>query len=335
MSYIPRFYFNDNADNGGGVVNDPSKVVPESLITADELKEYGLENKDQLRLILNQHKESKIPAAEKEKQEQLRKASFIQFSAENDLLKVEEVNAYETIKSKADRDLAFEKHLEEWKEDNPEVTDPEDIASQATADFESKYNLNSDNEKQKARGIQKIAKEAAELRSPLSTKYTAAEKAYQEREALKGKLPAFNKAISDLVDKCTPDKLAIAKVKEGESEIPIEVELTKKEREELVSLFRTPKMYQKFESAKDLAEFEASATKKITGFLKEKYFDDVIGKSYTAGKEVGVTKGSTVGAEQPFAIVRSMGIPSSEGRKTADQEVMDNEIEIRKKVSNR
>jgi hypothetical protein len=295
MFYLPKFYFNDGAGNDGGGEGAGGEgagaQVVESLLTEAELKEYGLENKDQLKLILNQHKESKIPAAEKEKQEQLKKADFIKFSAEEGLLKVEEVNAYETIKSKADRDLAFERHLEEWKEDNPEVTDPADISAQATADFEAKYSLNSENEKQKARGLQKISKEAAEIRNPLSSKYTAAEKAYQEREALKGNLPAFNKAISELIEKCTPEKLAIAKVKEGETEVPIEVELTKKERDEMIELFRTPKMYQKFASAKDLAEFEGIATKKISGFLKEKYFDTAVSGSYEKGKKVGTGQG--------------------------------------------
>lgn len=335
MIHFPRFFYSDGADGGGTAGADVSidqPTVVESLITAEELKEFGVENKDQLRTLLNQHRESKVTVEEKQKQENLRKADFIKFSSENDLLKVDEVNAYENQKSKPDRDLAFEKHLEEWKEDNPEVTDPEEILSQAKEDFESEYRFNSENEKQKARGLEKLGKRANELRSTLSTKYTAAEQRYQEQKAMEGKVPEFNKTIGALIDKFTPEKLAISKVKEGEAEVPIEVELDKKEKAELAKAFLTPKMFHKFQTAKDLSEFESLATKKINGFLKEKYFDAAVSKGYEAGKGVGVTKGSNVGAEQPFAIVRTMNIPSAEGKKDAYKEVMEDDARIRQQT---
>lgn len=335
MRYSPRFYYEDGGGEGAAGAGGDTVVVPEPLLTSDSLKEYGLENKEQLLTILRQHKESNVPAEEKIKQEQLKKADFIKFSAESGLLKVEEISAYETVKGKADRDLAFEKHLEEWKEDNPEVTDPEEILSQAKSDFESEYKINSENEKQKARGLQKLSKFASELRSPLATKHSAAEQAFQERKAVEGKVPEFNKAINDLIEKYTPEKLAISKVKEGDTEVPIEVELDKKEKAELAKTFLTPKMFIKFQTAKDLSEFEAVATKKITGFLREKYFDTAVSKGYEKGKGVGTAQGSTVGAEQPFAIVRNLGIPSAEGKKSAEQEVRDNDVAIRKAVNGR
>lgn len=141
MFYFPKFYYEEGTgDNGVGGATDTipptGNDTPEPLLTSEMLKEYGLENKDQLMTILRQHKESNIPAGEKEKQEQLRKADFIKFSAENDLMKVDEVSAYETLKNKADRDLVFEKYLDEWKEDNPDVEDAEEIQAQARSEFE-------------------------------------------------------------------------------------------------------------------------------------------------------------------------------------------------------
>lgn len=331
------FYYEGDAGEGAGGSggNDDVVTIPEPLLTSDSLKEFGLENKEQLLTVLRQHKESNIPVAEKEKAEQLKKADFIKFSAENNLMKVEEISAFETIKAKGDRDLAFEKHLEEWKEDHPDVTDEEEIQLQAKQDFEAEYKLNSQNEKEKARGLQKMANRASELRSPLVSKHTEAEQKYNERKALEGKIPSFNKAIDELITKLTPDTLSIAKVKEGETEVPIEVDLTKKEREELAAILRTPKTFQKFESAKDLSEFEASASKKINGFLREKYFDEAVSKGYEKGKGVGTARGSNVGSEQPFAIVRNLGIPSAEGKKNAEDEVRDNDVEIRRRVNGR
>ncbi len=150
---------------------------------------------------------------------------------------------------------------------------------------------------------------------------------------MKGKIPEFNKAINALIEKATPEKLSISKVKDGETELPIEVELTKKEREEVAAIFRTPKMFQKFLDAKDLSEFETLAAKKVNGFLKEKYFDTAINKSFETGKGIGVTKGSNVGAEQPFAIVRNMNVATNEGRVDAAAEVDNNDLAIRKQIN--
>jgi hypothetical protein len=328
------FYFPDGGEGGegGGATTQVDRPV-DSVLTASELKEYGLENADQLKTLLRQHKESNIPVAEKEKAEQEKKADFISFAAKNGHMKVEEINTYETIKSKADRDLVFEKHIAQFKEDNPDVTDPDELATQAKADFESEYKLSSENDKQKARGEARLKKEAADLRNPISTKYEKTQSAYNDRKELEVKLPEFNKTISSIIEKCTPDKISLSKIKEGDTELSIDVDLSKKDREELVKTFVTPKMYQEYQ--KDPAKFEEKASKKINGFLKEKYFDDVVSKSYEKGKGVGTGQGSNVGAEQPFAIVRNMTIPSKEGKQSADKEVMDNEVEIRRKIHNR
>lgn len=65
------FYFPDGGEGGegGGATTQVDRPV-DSVLTASELKEYGLENADQLKTLLRQHKESNIPVAEKEKAEQ-------------------------------------------------------------------------------------------------------------------------------------------------------------------------------------------------------------------------------------------------------------------------
>ena len=321
--FNPRFYFNDGGEgsNAGGdapIVAD----VPVSILTADDLKEYGFENADQLRVILRQHKESNIPVEQKEKEEQVKKADFIKFSAENGLMKVEEINAYESIKSKSDRDIRFERYLDEWKEDNPDITDSDEILSNAKADFENDFKLNSENEKQKARGEARLKKEAEELRNPYTYKFQKTQAAFDERKALEGKVPEFNKAIDALIEKCTPEKLSVSKVKDGEDELPIEIELSKADREELAKVFRTPKTFQAYSAnEKELSKFEAAVSKKVLGFLKEKYFDTTVSKAFETGKGRGVVKGSNIGAEQPFSVIRGKGSQEKEsnGSQTLDQ----------------
>jgi hypothetical protein len=328
-----KFYFPDGSEGaeGGGGATETAPIVEtkpvDSILTAEDLKEYGLENADQLRTILRQHKESNIPAADKEKEEQTRKADFISFAAKEGHMKVEEINSYESLKSKSDRDLRFEKYVDEWKEDNPEITDQDEVLSQAKADFENEFKLNSDSEKQKARGEARLKKEADELRNPYTSKYEKTQSAYQERKALEGKLPEFNKAVASLIEKCTPDKLPISKVKDGEEEFPIEVELTKKERDELIQTFVTPKTYQAYvKNEKDLSKFEGEVRKKIDGFLKVKYFETSLSKAYETGKGRGIVRGSNVGAEQPFSIIRGKGAPGKEGNGVATLEQSNDKV---------
>lgn len=323
MRYV-KFYFPDGSEGaeGGGGIQPVADKSDAPILTADHLKEYGLENVDQLHTILRQHKESNVPAADKEKQEQIRKADLINFAANEGLMRVEDFNSYESLKSRTDRDLLFEKHLGEWKEDNPDVTDPEEILSQAKDDFEREYKLNTENEKQKARGEARLKKDATDLRNPVESKFSQTQTAYQERKALEGKLPEFNKAIASLIEKCTPEKLSISKVKDGEEEFPIEVELSKTDREELIKIFTTPKTYRAYAAnEKDLSKFEGEVTKKVNGFLKTKYFDTAVSTSFEAGKGRGVVKGSNIGAEQPFSVIRGKGTPGKEagGTQTLDQ----------------
>lgn len=332
--FKPRFFYDDNAEggNGGGAAAD---VVPQPLLTADQLKDYGIESPEQLQTLLQQHKESKVSVEEKQRQADEREADLIKFSVDQKLMTVEEYQQSKTLKGKADRDLVFERYEKEWREDHPEITDEEEISSNVRRDFDDEYRVNSENEKSKGRGAARLAKEAAEIRNPFLNKLTAAEQQYTERKAIAGKVPEFNKFVDNLIEKLTPEKLTVSKVKEGEQEIPIEVELSKEERKELAKAFRTPKAFAAFSSAQDpTKEFEASMTKKITGFLKEKYFDAAINTTYEKGKGVGLAKGSTVGAGQPFAVVRG-GHQDNTGKQNISvaQEVRDSHNKIREKYN--
>jgi hypothetical protein len=334
--FIPRFFFEDGAEGAGGAGGAEPNAgaaaasaapvdVPESIITAEELKNYGID-RDQLRTILQSHKENAIPAEQKEKEAQVNKATFIKYAAEKGLMKVEDFNSYESLKNKSDRDLRFESYLKEWREDNPEVTDAEEIQSQAKSDFENEFRLNSENAAQKARGEARLKKEAEELRSPLTSKYQSAEAAYNREKAMLGKIPDFNKFVDTLIEKCTPDKLSVSKVKDGEEEIQVEVELSKKDREELSEHFRTAKTYAAYENGeKDLSKVEAGISKKINGYLREKYHDQIVGKAFELGKGRGVVKGSNVGSEQPFSVIKGQA-PGKDGNNVLSLEKSNEKI---------
>jgi len=306
MFFNPKLFREDGAaDNGGG--NEPDSKnkttinttvdVLKPLFTEEEIKGFGFESVDAMKEHLRQQKENSIPLEEKKKQEDLDKANFIKYSTENGLMNPDEITQFESLKNKADRDLVFESFAKEEKEDDPDLSDDE-----IKEKFENKYDLNSANEKTKARGESKISKEAKELRSPYSSKFENASKEYADAKKMAAKIPEYNKFMDGLVEELTPEKLVLFKAKEGEEEIAVDVDITKEERAAILKDFKNNKNFVTFldkpEQAKDLL------TKKITSFLKVKYFDTVNAKSLEIGKGIGTKQGSTVGANNPFHLTK-------------------------------
>lgn len=294
--------------SGDGSKNNDAKPEPaKPFFTAEELKELGVENetaaKDLLRQLKAKDREANLPDADKLKKQNLEKAEFLKYSAENDLYKVEDYNKLESIKSKSDKDLVYENWFPKWKEENPGVA-PDQVESLAKEEFEEEYRLNSTNEKTKNRGIDKLKREASELRSPLEKSYNSAYERFSEDKKMLSKIPEFNKFMDELIKEATPDKVVLFKTKEGEEEIAIDVELTKEQKDELGKTFKNAKVFSSFatnEEAK-LGEWKAKIQKKIEGFIKINNFEAANKKSYDAGKGVGTKQGSNTGADNSFAL---------------------------------
>lgn len=301
MFLIPQFIYEDGVGATGGADTAAAKTdqQPESVLTAADLKELGFDNVDSLKSLVKSAKENNVSPEEKAKKDNIEKANLLKYAAENGIMNVEDYNKRESLKGKADRDLVFDRFSSEHREDFPDASD-EDIKEA----FDSEYKLNSDIDKSKARGEARLSKEAKELRTPFEQKFTVAEQKYSEHKALEGKFPEFNKFMDSLIEKCTPEKMTFAKVKDGDAEVEIDVELSKKDREEIAKVFRTPKAFQAFIGETDSAKVEQTLAKKINGFLKEKYFDSAVSKGFEMGKDIGIKNGSNVGADSPYALTK-------------------------------
>jgi hypothetical protein len=265
--------------------------------------------------------------AEKEKGE------FIKYSVDEGLMKVDDFHAYENLKVKADRDLVYESFLTNWKEENPDV-EPDEIEARAKADFEDEYKLNSSNDKTKARGEARLAREAAEVRKPLQTTYEKAQGAFKELQSIRQTYPKYEKFMDDLIKETVPEQI-VFKTKEGEEDIVIDdVKLTEEDKKEIAKQFKNDKNFFAFtKNADKLDSVKAAIAKKIDGYLKVKYFDKVNEAVYNAAKGIGVSKGSNVGAEAPFAIVRGGQLPGGESKVSGTKEVEDNDFALRQKIN--
>jgi len=336
MIIANKFYYEvggDDENGGGGDAAIAQVSIPEDVQKElEELRAY----KQNMASI----EPTKTPE-QVAKDVELEKVNFRKFAVESDYMKDDDFSKLDTLKSKQDRDIVFEDFAKEWEIDNPDA-DPDDKESLIKEDFENLYHLNSDNKILKSKGEKLLAKEAAEKRSPLESNFKTAQERYGEDKSIRKVVPSYNKFIDEIIKENTPDKLSLFKTKEGDEELEETGELTKEQKEEIDAMFRKNlKIFAKFKDGKeaDIKDLKASITKKIQGYIKINTYDIATKKSYELGKSlgegIGTTSGSTVGAKQPFALVKGISKAGEQERLDAKTEVANNDAELRQKMKNR
>lgn len=300
MLIFPRLFYDNDGGEGGSNAGGEGASNTEVVIPEDIQRELS-ELRAYKESILN--KEPEKTPEQVAKEAELEKVNFRKYAVENDLMKDDDFNSFDTISKRKDHDLVFERFSKEQQEDNPEITDDEIKEA-----FETEYKLNSENEKAKARGMARLQKEASEIKNPYETAYKSAKTRYDEDRSIEAQVPAYKKFVDDLIKESAPDKLTLFKAKDGEEEISIDVDLTKEDRDELAKTFINPKTFRSFLDGKEkLGDVKATLAKKINGFLKQKYFDTALSSSFEKGMGRGTLKGSSVGANNPFALVKNTG----------------------------
>jgi len=305
-----RFIYNDNAGEGAGsetieneaaapIVADPA---PEAIqIPLSELEALGFKSIDDLKAHFN--KPAEPTEEEKNRQAQIEKADFLKFGTEQNLITVDDYQQYESLKAKADKDLVFDNFAAEFREENPDAEDYE--VEQA---FNYQYHIDSDNAVLKRRGEKLLSKDAAELRSPVQSKYDTAWQEFNTQKELKSKLPVWNKLVDETVGKIVPEKIKAFEKDVDGKKISVEIDLTAADREEIAEKFKmNVRAYDLFAKGKT-DELNASLTKKINGFIQEKYATQIREKVFEQGLLLGKSKGSNIGATAPFPMVNNQAV---------------------------
>jgi hypothetical protein len=89
--------------------------------------------------------------------------------------------------------------------------------------------------------------------------------------------------------------------------VNIEIELTKADRDAIAKVFKTPKSFQMFANGKP-EEIQASFDKKIDGWILENKKNEIFGQIAEKARGIGTKQGSTVGAENPFALKKGENV---------------------------
>lgn len=316
MLFKRTFLYNSDADdNGGGGQegNDNNDQNQPELPTEvqQQLAEAALWKTELEELRAFKAANTKEPERSSEeiaKEEQLEKVNFRKFAVENDYAKDEDFVQLETLQQKKDYDLIFEGFLNDFKEENFEITDEKEILEAAKEEFETQYKLNSKNEKTKERGLARLAKDAAEIRNPYSSKIEKAKGEYNNKKELAATYEKKFIPFTDAVKKAIPTKLTFATMKDGDIDVPFELEVTDEDIKEVEEKFlKNHKTFYQFKEGKP-EEVQDKLLSKISNYLISKKKDDGAKKIAEYYEGVGVRKGSTTGADAPFHLRQGNGL---------------------------
>lgn len=305
--------------NEGG--SDAEKAAAETERLANEAKEKGnealnsllkeleIENVDELKQRLQKKVEDKeLTPEEKEKAENVYKANLQKYAVESGEMKLEDFHQLDTVKSKKDAELVFEKYLENWKEENPDVE--ENVEDAAKADFELEYKLNSNNEKAKQRGVDRLAKDAKEIRTPLEESYNKVKESFDEEAEVRVTFPKFVKSLDKISAEVVPSKVEWFKGKDGEEDVSIEVDLSEEDRKEILDKVtkrvQNPSTYQLFVGGKE-DEIKSMVSEYADALVQKKVMENGNKKIAEMFLGRGIAKGSTTGAKNSFAVNQSKG----------------------------
>lgn len=282
-----------NNNNGGNNEIQLPEEIKSKLAELEELKQWKAANE-----------KPEKSAEEIARENELEKINLKKYAVENKIASDEDFIQFDTLQQKKDADLVYEGFLNDFKEDNPDITDSDELEKVAKEEFNRIYKLDSTNEKSKEKGLAKLAKEAAEIRTPFKSKVEAAQSKYTEEKELRAKMPEFNKFISAQIDKNAPEKVPF-KIKNGDEEIFIDISLSKEDKEAISKAFNTPKTYLAY--SKSPEEAEKMLAKKVQGWVRENKFEEIAAKFLQEGEGRGVAKGSNAGADNPFPLKNNNG----------------------------
>lgn len=307
-------------------VDEPPKGDPPPNPYADLFKELGVDSVEALKERLKPKVEDKkddLPKSpeEKEKEANIYTAHLQSFAVENGIMKPEDFVKLENLKAKPDNDLLYEVFSAERKEDDPEITD-EEIKEK----FNGKYDLDSSNEKVKARGEARLKKDAASMRSPVESSYGTAKSKFDEERDLRSNFPNFDRTVRGFITESLPDKFEAYKTKDGEEEIAIEVDLTEDDKKEIMDSVakrvQSPDTYGQFKKG-DLTALKEMTQKVTTAFIRDRKREEVSAKIAETFLKRGFAKGS-VGSKNPFPLNDGKDKGGGLSQGSVEQRILDN-----------
>ncbi len=272
------------------------------------LKKHNVTSLDALEEKLKPKEEKTLSPEEKERQDSLYKAKLQSFAVENGDMKLEDFHQLETLKQKADAEIVYPDFAAEYREDHEDdfedMTEPE-IEEKVKQAFEKKYKLNSEDNKVKQVGLDKLAKIAGQKRSPLESSYNTVKEKFDAELDIRNNYPNYDKAVRQVANESIPENYSFYKGKDGDEDVSIDIELSKEDKVEITDniakKIQNPDTYSIYKKG-DLAALKTLAQSETERFIENKYKEQAKTKMAEVFMGRGLKKGSEVGAKNSFAV---------------------------------
>lgn len=261
------------------------------------LEKYNLKSIEELEQKLSPKEEK--TAEQIANEEKVLQANLDKYLQDKGIMGRDEIIKLEVLKGKANKDIAVENFISEFKEDNPDAT--EDEIEEAV---ELRYHFNSGNERLKKAGEKQLVKDAELIKAPLENKFNNAKSQFLTESERAAKIPAFVTTLKKSIVDTTLEPIEIYS-KDG---IVVNHEITKEEQAELSdNVLHTQEVFDAFlKYGANSQEFKDEVKAKSTAYLLLKNFKannekiaDVVGK---AMHKKGIEEGSVVGSLNPFGV---------------------------------
>lgn len=196
------------------------------------LAELNIDSVETLKSRLSKEETKELTPEQREKLEQEYEAELIGYGVKSGDMKVEDFDTVKSLRKTADQELVFNNWKVDFKEENPEIEEADfDLAAKEA--FETEFKINSQNEKTKQRGEERLKKEAQELRNPYETKYQGIKSKFDQEREIKKEYPSFDKKITGYASENIPDKYEVFKDKDGDEDVLVALDLSADEKKEI------------------------------------------------------------------------------------------------------
>lgn len=315
----------DGGGDGGGTETPEAKAEREKLEAQAEaqkqidklsqekvaglIKEYGFDTEDELKEFLANAKKPAKTEEEKKKEEDLYAANLNSYAIQSGLMKLEDINQLNKLRSEDDEVLVFEKFTEEIREeildDMPEDASEQDIQDRLKEEFEKAYPLDSKNKKAKQRAEEKIAREAKAIRAPLESSFKSAKEKYDDELAVRNEYPQYQKSMNKILDTSVPSKFSFYEGKEGEEDVKVEIDVSEDVKKEILETVRKnivdqPETFLKHKKGQS-EDLKNAVNQHVEYLLWQKLNQEGKKQMHEKLVSLGRRTGSNAGADNSFA----------------------------------
>jgi len=273
----------------------------------DFLESYGLSSADELKAL--QKKAAEFPETEEEKAAKIEEYnnSVTAFGIQQKIISSADVAAIESIKGQDDRDIAYKEFAAAYKESHKTRTKENSVEldpvteEEINEQFESFFNLDSDNAGLKTMGERLMKERADQIRNSTLSKLDVAKQKWDAEVHKNTNVPAFKTFLRETVTQAVKDQITL--FEEGSEKVVFNLKDDQGKPlydiSEIEKSFVSDFVYDTFLKDADKSNIKSFIEQGVSNQIYMSNKEQINKLIYQQGKAAGKKEGA-IGAEAPF-----------------------------------